>query len=676
VNDSTFLAVRRLACRWALIVGALLAGQAIGSGFALTEDDFFAPMPRVLSGARLVQPLSDAPVAMTVIDRALIEASSATSIAELLRLVPGFQVTYAEGIEALSTYHGFADSVPRRMQVLVDGRSVYSPGINGVVWAALPLTLEQIERIEVVRGPNAAAYGSNAFLGTVNIITRTPEASERLMARAVTGSRGVFEAELAHAGRSGAFSYRINASSTESEGFVDKADDSASKTFNLQGVYRPTLSDSLTFGAGLRETDFDSESFRVPRERLYRTHYQQLVWNRILTGDQDLNVQLYHNALRSPDDVTFIEPGSGLPVNVDYSLVTDRYDLELQHRWSPSDNWRVSWGGGLRRDIASGPGIFDTADRLERDIARLFANVEWRIHPDAVINAGLMGEDFSDLGRYASPRLALNWHAAEHHTLRASVARAYRVPTFFEQRGELKVDFLPIPGSPDLIEIVGTEDNPAEEIRSIELGYLFDAPAIDGTFDLRLFHHEVTPLLHDVLDDGLPFRPLRYMAAGALRTTGVEIQADFRPSDEQRVHLAYAYAKADGGHLIRIDADGKPKALSGGNPRPNEPSVPEHTLTAMLVQELANDWRLSGTFHHVSKMEWLGEGDLVEAYSRVDAKLSKRFRHESGDIELSLNVQNLFDDPYWEFTTPDPSVGVNGNLSERSIYAQLKFVLR
>jgi iron complex outermembrane receptor protein len=289
-----------------------------------------------------------------------------------------------------------------------------------------------------------------------------------------------------------------------------------------------------------------------------------------------------------------------------------------------------------------------------------------------------MGEDFSDLGRYASPRIALNWHAAEHHTLRASVARAYRVPTFFEQRGELKVDILPIPGSPELIEIVGTEDNPAEEIRSIELGYLFDMPAVDGTFDVRLFHHEVKPLLSDVLDERLPFEPLRFMEAGSLRTTGIEFQADFRPSDDQRIHLAYAYAKADGSRLLRMDVDaaGNPKPITASNFESNKASVPEHTLTAMVVQDLANDWRLSATLHHTSEMEWLGEGDLVDSHSRVDARLSKRFRQESGDIELSLNIQNLFDDPYWEFTAPDPSVGVNGNLSERSIYAQLKFVLR
>ncbi len=653
----------------------LALSSPAGADFTLTEEDFFAPMPQVLSAARLVQPLADAPVAMTIIDRDMIEASSAINIPELLRLVPGFQVTYTEGIDAISTYQGYADSLPRRMQVLVDGRSVYNPGINGVIWAALPLTLDQVERIEVVRGPNAAAYGSNAFLGTINIVSRSPEASEKFSARMMNGSADTQEGEIAHAGGFDGFTYRINASSSDAGGFPDKSDDSESRIFNVQGIYRPTLEDSLTFNGGMRDTDFDSEAFRVPRQRKYDTDYQQLIWNHRFSAEQDLRIQLFHNGLRSPDDVSFVE--SGLPVNVDYSLSTERYDFELQHRWSPADHWRVSWGGGARRDQAYGPGIFDTNDELERDILRLFANAEWQVHPDLVLNAGLMGEDYSDLGGFFSPRIALNWHAADHHTFRVSAARAYRMPTFFEQHGELKVDILLTPGSPDLIEILGTESNSPEEIRSFELGYLFDAPAISGTFDFRLFHHEVTPLLHDALDYGIvPDRPLRFIEAGTLRTTGAEIQANFRPTDAQLVHVAYAYSRTGGSRLFRIDANGNPVPAAGGNPRSNAETTPEHTLTAMVAQRLADDWQLSGTYYYVSAMEWLGEGDPVDRQSRIDVKLSKRFRHEQGDIELSLKVHNLLDDPYWEFAESDPSVGVSGNLAERRVYAQVKFILR
>lgn len=658
----------------ALLIAALHTPAWAGSdgGFSMTEADFFAPMPTVLSASRLVQPLSDAPVAMTVIDREMIDASSATDVPELLRLVPGFQATYTEGIDAVTAYHGFSDFFANRMQVLIDGRSVYDPGMNGVVWAALPLTVDAIERIEVVRGANAAAYGSNAILGTINIVTRSPDTLERLSARAMSGGEHGLQGELSYAESMGPLALGVRTSYASSNGFDGKSDDNRSRILTADAVYRPTLRDSVTFRAGVRDTDFDSESFRVPRERAFRMDYQQLVWNHRISDDEDLRLQFYHNGLESPDEGVFPDPGSGLLLNVDYSLFTDRYDAELEHRLSPTDDWRVSWGAGVRRDVARGPGIFNTDRDIERDVYRLFANVEWHARPDLIINMGLMGEHFNDLGSYGSPRLAVNWHAAEHHTLRLSAAQAYRMPTIYELHGELKVDILLTPTNPDAIEVLGTASNDPERIHTYEIGYLFEVPSISGVFDLRLFHHELDFLLYDVQDQGLPGRIRRFTEAGSMRTSGIEAQAKMRPTRDSLLHVAYAYARAEGGYVTRIDAAGNPVPTSRGNPRAIEPSVPRHTVTALASRHLDDDWQLSGTFYYVSDMEWLGEGDFVDRQVRVDAKLSKRLRYAGGDVELSLNVQNLFDHEFWEFTRPDPGGEVQGNLAERRVFLQVR----
>jgi iron complex outermembrane receptor protein len=648
--------------------------------FTLTEADFFEPLPTVLSATRLVQPLADAPVAMTVIDREMIEASSVNSIAELLSLAPGFQVTFTEGIEAISTYQGFSDSFPRRMQVLVDGRSVYTPALNGVVWAALPLTKDQIERIEIVRGPNAAAFGSNAFMGTVNIITRTPEASDRVNVRTMTGSADTREIEASHAGSWQDLAYRVTASKGVSSGFPSKQDDNESQILNLQASYRPTLQDRVVLSAGLRNTFFDSESFRVPRGRKYKSNFQQLTWEHMISADEDLQIQVYHNAIDSPDEAEFDLEVPGIPVpvgaRVDYSLNAHRYDFEVQHRWKPATDWRVSWGGGARRDTAKGEGIFISDDRLERDMLRLFANTEWRATPDTLVNVGLMAEDFDDLGDFYSPRLAVNQRVADRHTLRASVAQAYRMPTLAERYGDVKVDIL-LPGAPDPSAILGTPYNDAERIQSVELGYLFELPGRAGTLDLRLFHNEIEFLLYDAQDRSYPSpRPRRFINAGALRTTGMELQADLKPTRNSRLHLAYAYTDGRGSRIHRTDASDRPFPREDDNPRPNNPSVPEHTLTAMGILNLADDVQLSGTYYHVSAMEWLGEGEMVDAKNRFDVRLSKAYRHADGDLELVLNVQNLFDDPYWEFAATSARAPEVGNLSERRIYAELRYTLR
>jgi len=635
----------------------------------LTEEAFFEGMPTVLSATRLVQPLSEAPVAMTVIDRDMIAASTATHIAELLRLAPGFQVTYLEGIDTVSTYHGFADQFPKRMQVLIDGRSAYDPGLQGTVWASLPLTINDIERIEVVRGPNAAVFGSNAFLGTINIITRSREVRDTFETRVMAGSAQTREVEVSASKQHGKFAIGLTAAYAENDGFVDKDDDNMTRLMNFSGVYRPSSHDTFTFQAGLRDTPFDSELFRIPRDRRYRSNFQQLIWERDLSATQDLRVQIYHNGFESPDDVDFIDPGSGLPLNLDYSLETDRYDFELQHRWQFSDSWRMSWGGGVRRDIISGEGIYDTSADIERDVARLFANVEWRPNNAVAINAGLMSEHFSDFGDYLSPRLATNWHFAPNQTLRISAARAYRVPTVLEERGEVKVDVLVTPTYPDLIELLGTADNDAEQIDSIELGYIVDLPSINGVVDVRLFHNEIENLLSEVTDQTLPGSPLRYIEAGSFRTKGVELQANLRPTRDWLVHLAYSYARTYGTYERRIARE------TGGfapNPREADDAVPRHTLTLLASKDLGDGWRLSGTGYHVSAMEWLGEGDNVKRQTRLDAKLAKRFRHSTGDVELALNVQNLFNDDYYEFTPSFPDVGVNGNLGERRVYAEIR----
>ncbi|MFZ3041360.1 MAG: TonB-dependent receptor plug domain-containing protein [Thiobacillus sp.] len=140
---------------------------------AITEADFLDEMPVVLSVSRMSQPLNEAPAAVTVIDSDMIRASGFRDIPDLLRLVPGFSVAHTRDNTWAIGYHGMADAFSRRFQVLVDGRSIYSPHYGAVYWTDLPLSIDDIERIEVVRGPNAAIHGANAFAAVINIITKT-----------------------------------------------------------------------------------------------------------------------------------------------------------------------------------------------------------------------------------------------------------------------------------------------------------------------------------------------------------------------------------------------------------------------------------------------------------------------------------------------------------------------
>ncbi len=140
-------------------------------------DDLFLenqPLPEVLTATRLKQSPASVPGSMTVIDNELIKASGARDIAELLRLVPGMMVGYTNGNQAAINYHGTDAANARRMQVLIDGRSVYRAGLATVDWSDIPVAMEDIERIEVFRGPNTVSYGANALMAVVNILTKSP----------------------------------------------------------------------------------------------------------------------------------------------------------------------------------------------------------------------------------------------------------------------------------------------------------------------------------------------------------------------------------------------------------------------------------------------------------------------------------------------------------------------
>ncbi|HEX23230.1 MAG TPA: TonB-dependent receptor, partial [Chromatiales bacterium] len=190
----------------------------------LSEEDFLSELPVVLTATRLSQPAREAPAATTVIDRDMIKASGAREIADLFRLVPGFVVSHDNGYTPIVTYHGLSNEQARRMQVLVDGRSVYSIVFGGTKWTDLPLAIDDIERIEVIRGPNAATYGANAFLSTINIITRHSSETNGVFARVNVGNIDIRDGYLRYGDTLDDLSYRLTLGYNRDTGFADRYD--------------------------------------------------------------------------------------------------------------------------------------------------------------------------------------------------------------------------------------------------------------------------------------------------------------------------------------------------------------------------------------------------------------------------------------------------------------------
>ena len=263
----------------------LLASNEIAAAEdALSEQAYLQDLPVVLSASRLSQTLSEAPNAVTVIDRQMIKASGFRTITDLFRLVPGMYVGNAGANTPIVSLNGVSDQYSRRMQVLVDGRSVYLPPLGGVDWLDLPLLIDDIERIEVVRGPAAASHGSNSFYGVINIITRDAASMKAQTITANKGEMGVSDVS-AHLGKAGeAFDYRLSFGYRSDDGDNPKIlnDTSANRLLNLRTSFRPDIENSIEFQLGLNEGVYGLGTAGRPedafRNAVTNNDFQQLGW--------------------------------------------------------------------------------------------------------------------------------------------------------------------------------------------------------------------------------------------------------------------------------------------------------------------------------------------------------------------------------------------------------------
>lgn len=504
------------------------------------EEPFFIDLPVVLSATRLAQRPQDAPAATFIIDRDMIDASGAREIADLLRLAPGFLVASDGGNQRAVSYHGFVDEFGRRLQVLVDGRSVYTPFFGGLAWSDLPLAIDDIERIEVIRGPNGATHGANSFLGVVNILTRHPEASQGFYARAAGGEPDYRQGVLRHGFMRGPLALRYTLGHEQDEGFdISDGDEIDGKELGLatvDAVYTLGRVNRLRLQAGIKRGDLDSGGYDISRDpvtgvmtgreptvddpprTIEVSHaFGQLNWEHDLGDDQQLRLLGYVEQLEYDDDfpTTLLagQPDNPFPVDVTVGFRQSRTEtrsaLEFQHLLQPHDDLRLVWGGELRTDEADSPGYFGPGSPIDNTLLRLFGNAEWHLTPTLTMNVGAMVEDHDITGADLSPRLALNYSPNERHSFRLSASHSVRAPSMWEARWDqfypLDLDLAAlagpgIDGTPDLIFQVGkvpaTPDN--ETVDAYEFGWLFDlAPPLRMRGDVKLFYERYRGLLTD-----------------------------------------------------------------------------------------------------------------------------------------------------------------------------------
>lgn len=620
-----------------------------------SEEYYLQEFPIVLSASRLPQPLAEAPNAMTVIDREMIKTSGLRTIPELFKLVPGMYVSFNSGNEPFVAYHGSTDNLARRMQVLVDGRSVFMPPIGSVYWENLPLQMDDIERIEVIRGPAAASHGGNSTQGVLNIITREAGAVQGFKASVTEGNGGISDASMSYGKRGETLDYRISLGHRGDYGYdaYNKASDNSrienndsylTNLFNLRSNYHPNSIDSFDIQVGLTDGDLttgktgDASS---PHTKRNTEEFEQISWIRSLSGGDELKFQYYHIF---QNEINKIQPVSPfLALNDSYS--NSRDDLEVQHTLQTSTNNRLVWGASIRQDWTRAPARFLSEQTIVG--TTLFAHDEWRIAPKWIINTGAMQET-SGLGQtHLSPRSALIYKFTDKQTIRFGISQAYRNPSVYEERGNYHFDDPTIqgayPNSPAGTIYLANGGLRSEGILSREIAYLGEFPDHGFSIDARMYHDELSDIIYETAE---PY-PKDFVNLFNAEQNGIELTTKHYWGDRNKLTFNYSYQILSSGFNFTYA-------------NPYSESMPRNIISALYSKTFATDISLSLAYYHQDAMlpidRW--SSDPAKKYTdqqpfttRWDMRVAKEFKQTNNTAsgEIALVVQGLFDEHYFDY---------------------------
>ena len=695
---------RRIAyiCLMSLIIFKVNAEPDMDAMIGL-EQEYLQDLPIVLSATRLAQPLSEAPVAMTVIDREMIEASGARTIPDILRLVPGFQVGYFDGNSPVASYHGHGEEKVRQMQVLVDGRSVYIPSQNAVHWSDLVLSIDDIERIEVTRGPNAATYGNNSFFAVVSITTKHAIESQGHYVRVRTGPNDTNDAVYKFGGQAGSLDYRVTLATTNDDGTDLLRDETEADSISYRLDYQATTNDRIMYQGGFKDIMLgDHES--VPSEDRLTGHgientsaFQHIKWEHQISSGNSFSLQYYYNLNDSLEvsppehvDLTPLFPYDPFDFILELDIKSERHDLEFNQFLQPTENLRLVLGASARQDIVTANNFFDTTGTQKHELYRGFAHGEWQFRKDWLINAGYMIEDNDISGNDHSPRLALIHHINTNHTIRLGASKATRTPTLFEEAGQLiyshplTVGGVPVPPYDEVIftRLLTPGNLDSEKITSFELGYIGEYLNKKMTVDIKIFKDKTEDLLT------VNYVPVPTAAANQLELNNpllgesgtVELVVNGLESTIYGTELAINYQFDNSLRIYGFYSHLVIESLDTNVGEDIENSAPEDSGGLMLIKHWPKNISSSIAFYRVENFDWLDRTNnrSADSYSKLDAKISKSWHFGAEKLQLSLIGQNLLDDIYdYNKTTYTssipPAIANPGSLQEKRVYFELSF---
>jgi iron complex outermembrane receptor protein len=583
----------------------------------------------VLSASNLPQPVNRAPAAVTVITREMIEASGFRHLVDVLRLVPGFLVGWSGGNMPAATLIGLSGAFPHWMQIMVDGRSVYNPAYGHTTWRGIPITLDEIDRIEVVRGPNAANDGLNSMLGTVHIYTRHSSMTLGGMGEVAAGDKQYQEANLRYGAQSSKGSWRLSLRALEDERHGVSQDHATDLQMSFRGDFQPTLQDDLMVEFGASRNYWEGTNvgqyFVEDQHTYYLSGFANLKWRRALGPGREWSLHLDHTFNQNEEDIAD-------PLNGDYR--TTGSSVVFNYLDQPAADIRTRLSGEYRLNRVKLPAMLGSDDYIEDDIFRVSGAAEWSLSPEWVLHASAMLEHHSDTGEaYLSPRLALNWLASSEHAFRVSASQGLSALGLYVNNTDIRV----ITNKGQLDQQVfssGTVD--PEKIDSIELGYLFSKPAWGLNLDVRAFHSRIDDIVGQrnipSSVDTKDGKTKTYWNEREGTLLGLEYQLRWQAGPHSWLMLSQSWMSSD----TDPDSDKFQK------------SVPPYTFSLLASHRIA-DIDVSLGYYRIGDMCWLA-GEYDSKYNRLDLRLAKDWKTVDGRIQAALVFQSLLGEEFESFS--------------------------
>lgn len=655
---------------------ALLAGLALSCSAqaAMPGDDLPEDLTdmslealmniEVTSVSKKPQKQSEAAAAVFVITNDDLRRWGVTNIPEALRRVPGIEVARIDANKWAITSRGFNSRFANKLLVLIDGRSVYTPLFAGVYWDDQDVVLEDVDRIEVIRGPGGTLWGANAVNGVINIITKSAADTQGTLVSVTAGNevRGI--GTVRHGGKlkNGA-DYRVYAKfSGYDEGYSpDGAHDdwrsgqlgfrtdwlkTERDSITLQGDYYRTVAGQLvnipTGPAGPPPTtvvptvsDTDSRGGNV----LFR-------WSHVLKNDSDFALQVYYDHVGLDGEVLFED--------------RDTLDIDFQHHFSWRDKHDIVWGLDYRYttdNTRNNPTFSLDPSSRSVNLYSTFIQDEYSIRDDLRLTAGIKLEHNDFSGFEYQPNVRLAWAVNNSQTLWGSVSRTVRTPSRGEHDVMLRLVPPPAadPGIPVFAE--GNDDYGSEDLVAYELGWRLNHNN-QWSLDVATFYNDYDNLrtLDPAFNPGPPPSvsfPFDNNMTG--KTYGVEFAGQWQVRNGWRLNASYTWFD------MQLDlVNGSTDSTS----QSAEEASPANKAAIWSAYDISHNLQFDATLRYVGDITVSGAN--IDSYVEADLRLGWDIRP---GIELSLIGQNLLDSRHTEFL-PD-FISTQPTEVERSIYGRV-----